>query len=103
MIRLNCDEEFFDMIEVFISSKIRELQFTNEENNDSESTRSISESQLVVANLFMTKRHGRLSNQLKNALEDIIGTHHNMFGFNKVVLEGSNIQERKKNKCTKCR
>ncbi|CAG8830764.1 6811_t:CDS:2, partial [Cetraspora pellucida] len=45
MIRLNCNEEFFDMMEGFISSKTHELKLANEENNDSESTRPIAESQ----------------------------------------------------------
>ncbi|CAG8643433.1 16604_t:CDS:1, partial [Dentiscutata heterogama] len=102
MIRLNCDEEFFDMMEGFILSKTHELKLANEENNDSESTRPIAESQPVVANPFVTKRRGRPPNRLKNALEDITGTHHNVLGSTKAVLEGSNIQERKKNKCTNC-
>ncbi|CAG8830350.1 22999_t:CDS:2, partial [Cetraspora pellucida] len=45
MIRLNCDEKFFDMMEGFISSKTHVLKLANEENNDSESTRPIAESQ----------------------------------------------------------
>ncbi|CAG8748449.1 13245_t:CDS:2 [Cetraspora pellucida] len=65
--------------------------------------RLLKKSQPVVANLFVIKCYSQPSNQLKNVLKDITGTHYKMLGSNKAVLEESNIQERKKNKCTKCK
>ncbi|CAG8853592.1 1316_t:CDS:1, partial [Gigaspora margarita] len=40
----------------FIASKTHKLQLANEENNDSESSRTVAKSQPIVANLFITKK-----------------------------------------------
>ncbi|CAG8615807.1 8957_t:CDS:1 [Cetraspora pellucida] len=50
MIQLNCDSEFFNMMDEFILSKTHELQLLKENKNDDNV-----ESQLVVSNPFVTK------------------------------------------------
>ncbi|CAG8840810.1 42587_t:CDS:1, partial [Gigaspora margarita] len=45
---------------------------------------------------------GQIPKRLKDALDDITSTHHNVLGPNKAISKGSNIQERNKNKCTNC-
>ncbi|CAG8719314.1 16265_t:CDS:2, partial [Racocetra persica] len=75
MIRLKCDDEFFDMIENFISSKTHELQLL-EENKVASNV----ESQPAIMNLLVTKCRGRPSKHYKSSLE------HCTISFLKIVL-----------------
>ncbi|CAG8682560.1 22823_t:CDS:2 [Racocetra persica] len=61
---LNCDDEFFNIMEEFISTKIHELQLLEENKVDNKV-----ESQPAIVNLFMTKYCGRPSKRFKSTLE----------------------------------
>ncbi|CAG8645206.1 15146_t:CDS:10 [Dentiscutata erythropus] len=103
MIRLNCNNEFFQMMEEFISSKTRELELLknrkekkNDKENDKENGENVIESQqYVVANPYVTKCCGRPPKRFKDALENITNTC-------QMVVHNEQC-ERKRNKCNNCR
>ncbi|CAG8676923.1 7231_t:CDS:2, partial [Cetraspora pellucida] len=95
MIRLNCDDEFLEMMEEFISSKTHELQISDK-NKDANNF----ELQPAIANPFVTKHCGRPPKRYKSALEHTTSTCKNRHGQ---LTDNNKPQEKNKNKCANCR
>ncbi|CAG8816582.1 12622_t:CDS:2, partial [Racocetra persica] len=96
MIRLNCDDEFYKIMEEFISSKARKLQLLEEDNNDKNNVKS--HESVVVINPIVTKRRGRPPKQrFKGVLEDISNVYQN-----RDRLNTNNTQKKRQNKCANC-
>ncbi|CAG8707658.1 28412_t:CDS:2, partial [Racocetra persica] len=82
MIHLNCDDEFYKIMEEFISSKTQELQLLEEDNNDKNNVES--HESVVVINPI-------------GVLEDISNAYQN-----RDRLNTDNTQEKRQNKCANC-
>ncbi|CAG8482571.1 4853_t:CDS:2 [Cetraspora pellucida] len=94
MIRLNCDDEFFDIMKEFISSKTHELKLL-EENKDASNV----ESQPAITNPFVTKHRGRPPKRYKSSLEHVTNTQNNKHSS---ITNNNGTQEKNRNKCANC-
>ncbi|CAG8830059.1 27607_t:CDS:2, partial [Gigaspora margarita] len=83
MICFNCNNEFFQIMEGFISSKIHELELLKNEKENNENVIELQQS--VVANLYVTKYHGRSSKHFKDALENTTNTCQNSQNTKSIV------------------
>ncbi|CAG8746529.1 4732_t:CDS:2 [Dentiscutata erythropus] len=101
MIRLNCDNEFLQIIEGFILAKTRKLQQIEDKQaiEEEEFDENMIEEQVKVANLFVTKRWGRPPKRFKDALENITNSQ-NLQNFKSALT--NNEPKKRKNKCANC-
>ncbi|CAG8568434.1 37849_t:CDS:2 [Gigaspora margarita] len=98
MIRLNCDNEFLQIMEEIIFSKTHKLELLE---NEKENDKNVIESQQsVVVNPYVTKCHGRSPKHFKNALENTTNMCQNSQNTKSTV---DHIEQyKKKKKCTNC-
>ncbi|CAG8761154.1 22902_t:CDS:2 [Cetraspora pellucida] len=100
MIHLNCNDEFFQIMEGFIFSKACKLQLLEDEKNNCNNM--VKSQQSVAANPYVTKHCGRPPKCYKSILENITSTYQNMQNTQSIA-DHNEQHERKRNKYANCR
>ncbi|CAG8514352.1 13898_t:CDS:2 [Dentiscutata heterogama] len=93
--------QYDEVDQIWIVTLQRSFPENNDDNNRVESE-PIIEPQPVVTNPFVTKHCERTPKRLKDVLENITNTCHNLHDSNNRILVKNYVQEKKKNKYTNC-